>query len=80
MRVVNVESVAHIAEKLQALDEHFAFLGGAVLPLLLSTLVSEPDFIQCLPGHLSPDSASQERVPILLHTIHQITQMQEGKP
>ena len=35
MRVVNVESVAHVAEKLQALDEQFAFLGGAVLPLLL---------------------------------------------
>ena len=234
MRVVNVESVAHVAEKLQALDEHFAFLGGAVLPLLLddtsivivrptkdvdvivevltrleyskleerlrasgfkhdmtqgapkcrwvvdgimvdimaasgeasdwpskwfpealahalpielsasctanvvtapffiatkleaffergerdyygshdlediltvldgrvavlgelaqspdallhyladqfSALLSEPDFTQCLPGHIPPDSASQERVPILLETIHQITQMQEGK-
>ncbi len=45
-----------------------------------SALVSEPDFIQCLPGHIPPDSASQERVPILLETIHQITQMQEGKP
>ena len=75
MRVVSIESVAHVAEKLQALDEQFAFLGGAVLPL-----VSEPDFIQCLPGHIPPDSASQERVPILLETIHQITQMQEGKP
>ncbi len=35
MRVVSIESVAHVAEKLQALDEQFAFLGGAVLPLLL---------------------------------------------
>ena len=35
MRIVNIESLVHVAEKLQALDEHFAFLGGAVLPLLL---------------------------------------------
>lgn len=40
-------------------------------------LISEADFIQCLLGHVPSDSASQERVPILLETVQRVSRMQE---
>ncbi|MEA1929158.1 MAG: nucleotidyl transferase AbiEii/AbiGii toxin family protein [Candidatus Auribacterota bacterium] len=35
-------------------------------------LIRDPDFIECLPGHLLPDTASQERLPQLLDTLHHL--------
>lgn len=61
-----------IAQSPDALRHHLADKFAA--------LVSEPDFIQCLPGHVPPDSASQERVPILLETIRQITRIVGASP
>jgi len=35
MKEVDLKSVAHVAGKLERIDERFAFLGGAILPILL---------------------------------------------
>ncbi len=35
-------------------------------------LINAPDFIECLPGHLLPDTASQERLPRLLDILHRL--------
>jgi len=40
-------------------------------------LIKDPDFIECLPGHLLPDTASQERLPFLLKLLHQLATIQE---
>jgi hypothetical protein len=41
----------------------------AYVRLELAALLGDPRFIDALPGHLPPDAASQERIPILLQRI-----------
>jgi len=41
-----------------------------------SDLLQEPRFTDALPGHLQPDSASQERLPILLERVRMISEIQ----
>ena len=37
-----------------------------------TALIKDPNFIECLPGHLLPDTASQERLPQLLNNLRHI--------
>ena len=37
-----------------------------------SDLIADDDFMDALPGHLRPDSASQQRLPILIKRIEQL--------
>ena len=43
------------------------FVGGAVAGLL-----AQRAFRDALPGHFSGDAASQERLPDLLHKLHEL--------
>ncbi len=45
------------------------------LAVCFSKLLADTHFLQCLPGHLPSDAASQERAPILLTTIRRISTM-----
>jgi hypothetical protein len=38
-----------------------------------STLVDDRDFLEALPGHLLPDRASQQRLPIVINRLRQIS-------
>ena len=89
MNTVNIQSLVDVAEQLKGIGEHFAFLGGAVIgeikasPTLLrqylaarfAQLLANDDFTECLPGHVSPDAASQQRVPALLELIRGIAEL-----
>jgi hypothetical protein len=46
----------------------------AYLALELSALLRDSSFIDALPGHLLPDTASQSRIPMLLRRIEDLTQ------
>ena len=39
----------------------------------VTALLKDPKFIDSLPGHLPPDMASQERLPLLLERLRKIT-------
>ena len=43
-----------------------------------SALISTPDFADALPGHLSPDAASQQRAPRLMERIKVLSQLVRG--
>ena len=43
------------------------------LALEFDALLSEPRFIDALPGHLLPDAASQSRISMLLQRIAALT-------
>lgn len=77
MKPINMESLAQVAHRLEPLNKKFAFLGGAVVPLLIDnpSLVASHDFIESLSGHLLPDSASQARLPALRETLERIASM-----
>ncbi len=38
-------------------------------------LLADPAFVEALPGHLPGDAASQERLPDLLETLHQLARL-----
>ncbi|MDP8214397.1 MAG: hypothetical protein RAO92_00655 [Candidatus Euphemobacter frigidus] len=40
-------------------------------------LIKDPAFIECLPGHLLPDTANQERLPLLLELLYRLSAIQE---
>ena len=44
----------------------------AYLIAQFSDLIADDDFMDALPGHLRPDSASQQRLPILIKRIEQL--------
>jgi hypothetical protein len=44
----------------------------AYLIAQFSGLIADDDFMDALPGHLRPDSASQQRLPILIKRIEQL--------
>jgi predicted nucleotidyltransferase len=45
----------------------------AYLALEFRSLLGDPRFIDALPGHLLPDTASQSRIPMLLERIQELT-------
>lgn len=45
MKLINIESLAQVARRLEPLDERFAFLGGSVIPLL----VDNPSLVSIRP-------------------------------
>ena len=64
----NVALLEVVAEHLgDNLREQLVFVGGAVAGLL-----AQRAFRDSLPGHFSGDAASQERLPDLLHKLHEL--------
>jgi hypothetical protein len=41
-------------------------------------LLENDEFLDALPGHLPPDEASQQRLPIVEDRMRQIADIQEG--
>ncbi|MGO9865677.1 MAG: hypothetical protein ACLPLR_18895 [Terriglobales bacterium] len=56
-----------VAEAQQAATSLQQYLSGE-----FSALLSDRDFLEALPGHLLPDAASQQRIPIVLGRMQQI--------
>jgi hypothetical protein len=46
----------------------------------ISSLLSTPQFLDALPGHLPGDSASQSRVPIVIDMLEALTRLRMDHP
>lgn len=44
----------------------------AFISTTIQKLIQQPGFMDCLPGHLPSDEASQRRLPLVLERLHQI--------
>ena len=66
-----IDGREEIAEEISVANDVGAYIAG-----VLQGLVKDQAFLDALPGHLLPDTASQARAPLLVHRIKQIASRQ----
>jgi hypothetical protein len=71
-----IDGREEIAEEINVATDVGAYVAG-----VLHSLIKDQAFLDALPGHLLPDTASQARVPLLVDRIKQIASRprQEGR-
>ncbi|MDP8248984.1 MAG: hypothetical protein P9M00_12650 [Candidatus Tritonobacter lacicola] len=76
----DLEDIVTVLDGRSSVLEEIDNLPGSLRSYLskrFTELIDDPDFIECLSGHLLPDSASQERLPQLLDALHHIAAPEE---